>query len=298
MKKKNKDIEPIVKENNVDMTSKELEALGASKAATLRENDRKLAEDKENERKKEEKNKKIRRVLEIAALILFILLLLARCSVGELPTKEDNNINLGFEDTDNNENIKVKPVGANTFEFITMSMNKVPIFEDGLSKGQLNICNKGQNIYALYVEIYLDNPDGKPYQKEDGTLDEKYRVYHSNLILVGQTLPWDDLDMNLPAGAYGATAYFYAVKLTDEAGKDYRLGKDTDTGELIEVEEVWEETLTEESVDEMGNKIVSEKVVEKVKGTPFTGDLNALTQSIAGYGGVKIGINILKTAVQ
>lgn len=298
MKKKNKDIEPIVKENNVDMTSKELEALGASKAATLRENDRKLAEDKENERKKEEKNKKIRRVLEIAALILFILLLLARCSVGELPTKEDNNINLGFEDTDNNENIKVKPVGANTFEFITMSMNKVPIFEDGLSKGQLNICNKGQNIYALYVEIYLDNPDGKPYQKEDGTLDEKYRVYHSNLILVGQTLPWDDLDMNLPAGAYGATAYFYAVKLTDEAGKDYRLGKDTDTGELIEVEEVWEETLTEESVDEMGNKIVSEKVVEKVKGTPFKGDLNTLNQSIAGYGGVKIEINILKTAVQ
>ena len=200
------------KDEKVDLTREEVEALVASKAADLREKDKKLMEEQEKERKKEEKNKKVRRYLEFAAIILFILLLLARCSVLPVPEPIKNIVDFGFEDTVDTDDIVYEddeePYDSR-YSMLTMSMNKVPVFENGLAKGNLNIENDLRNVYAQYIEIYLDDAEGNP----------ETLIYKSNLIDIGQTLLEDNLDVNLPAGEYPCTAYFNAVLVKkDEAG--------------------------------------------------------------------------------
>ena len=200
------------KDEKVDLTREEVEALVASKAADLREKDKKLMEEQEKERKKEEKNKKVRRYLEFAAIILFILLLLARCSVLPVPEPIKNLVDFGFEDTVDTDDIVYEddeePYDSR-YSMLTMSMNKVPVFENGLAKGNLNIENDLRNVYAQYIEIYLDDAEGNP----------ETLIYKSNLIDIGQTLLEDNLDVNLPAGEYPCTAYFNAVLVKkDEAG--------------------------------------------------------------------------------
>lgn len=195
-----------------DLTREEVEALAASKAADLREKDKKLMEEQEKERKKEEKNKKVRRYLEFAAIILFILLLLARCSVLPVPEPIKNIVDFGFEDTVDTDDIVYEddeePYDSR-YSMLTMSMNKVPVFENGLAKGNLNIENDSRNVFAQYIEIYLDDAEGNP----------ETLIYKSNLIDIGQTLLEDNLDVNLPAGEYPCTAYFNAVLVKkDEAG--------------------------------------------------------------------------------
>lgn len=200
------------KEDYKDLTREEVEALAASKAADLREKDKKLMEDQEKEKKKEEKNKKVRRFLEFAAIILFILLLLARCSVLPVPEPIKEIIDIGFEDTVDTDDIVYEddeePYDSR-YSMLTMSMNKVPVFENGLAKGNLNIENDPRNVYAQYIEIYLDDAEGNP----------ETLIYKSNLIDIGQTLLEDALDVNLPAGEYPCTAYFNAVLVKkNEAG--------------------------------------------------------------------------------
>lgn len=200
------------KDEKVDLTREEVEALAASKAADLREKDKKLMEEQEKERKKEEKNKKVRRYLELAAIILFILLLLARCSVLPVPEPIKELVDFGFEDTVDTDDIVYEddeePYDSR-YSMLTMSMNKVPVFENGLAKGNLNIENDPRNVYAQYIEIYLDDAEGNP----------ETLIYKSNLIDIGQTLLEDALDVNLPAGEYPCTAYFNAVLVKkDEAG--------------------------------------------------------------------------------
>lgn len=200
------------KDEKVDLTREEIEALSASKAADLREKDKKLMEEQEKERKKEEKNKKVRRYLEFAAIILFILLLLARCSVLPVPEPIKELVDFGFEDTVDTDDIVYEddeePYDSR-YSMLTMSMNKVPVFENGLAKGNLNIENDPRNVYAQYIEIYLDDAEGNP----------ETLIYKSNLIDIGQTLLEDALDVNLPAGEYPCTAYFNAVLVKkDEAG--------------------------------------------------------------------------------
>ena len=194
------------------LTPQETEALGAARAADLRERDKRLAEDKENERRKEEKNKRIRKYLGIAAIILFILLLLARCSQLPVPESIKEVIdNIGFENTIDNDKIKPNEQIENydgRYSMLTISMNKVPVFKNGLSEGNLNITNDEQNVYAQYVEIYVDDNEGNP--------DPEQKIYTSGLIGVGQTLPTDTLDLNLPAGTYKCTAYFNAVNLSED----------------------------------------------------------------------------------
>ena len=199
-------------EDYKDLTREEVEALAASKAADLREKDKKLMEEQEKERKKEEKNKKVRRYLEFAAIILFILLLLARCSVLPVPEPIKNIVDFGFEDTVDTDDIVYEddeePYDSR-YSMLTMSMNKVPVFENGLAKGNLNIENDPRNVFAQYIEIYLDDAEGNP----------ETLIYKSNLIDIGQTLLEDNLDVNLPAGEYPCTAYFNAVLVKkDEAG--------------------------------------------------------------------------------
>lgn len=200
------------KDEKVDLTREEVEALAASKAANLREKDRKLAEEKEKEQKKEERNKKIRRYLGFAIIILIILLLMARCGTLPVPEQVKDIVNFGFEDTVDTDDIVVEEKEEEydpRYSLLTMSMNKLPVFENGLAKGNLNIENDPRNVYCQYIEIYMDDAEGNP----------ETLIYKSNLIDIGKTLIEDTLDVNLPAGKYPCTAFFNAVLVErDETG--------------------------------------------------------------------------------
>lgn len=208
---------------NFDLTDKslskeELEALSASKVADLREKDQKLVDDKEKDKKREERNKKFRNGLKIAAVILFILLLMSRCGNYEMVDINDPKVPLGVQtgvvDKDDIVFETEKEYDARKAMLI-MSMNKVPVFENGASEGTLNIENDPRNVYLIYVEIYLNDANGNATD----TL-----IYQSDLIPIGKTLLFDTLDVNLPAGDYDCTAYFNAVEAIDGSTNEvYRL---------------------------------------------------------------------------
>lgn len=276
-----KDIEPNL-DYKESLTSQEIEALGASKAADLRERDKRLAEDKAREQKKEERNKKIRKWGILIAIILFLLLLMARCSQLPLPEEIKEVLNIGMEDTIDVEDIEVgRPVEDYDGRHIllTMSMNSTPVFENGLSKGYLNILNDAQNVVAQYVEIYI-NKNGEP--------DLNQKIYTSDLILVGQALPEDTLDVNLPAGQYDCTAFFNSVQFIDkETGKAVCLIKDKKTGALQEVID------RKVIIDEETQQPTEELIVK-----PFEKDINSLSQIKTGRGGGLVTITINKTATE
>lgn len=210
-KKDNKNIEnkvnrPLTDEEKLLLKQQELEALSAAKAVELRDKDKKFLEEQQKEEKREERNKKIRRWTKIAILILIMLLLLVRCSQLPLPENVRDVINMGFENTIGKDEVQEKdPLEDydSRKALLTISMNKVPIFGNGISEGNLNIVNDERNVYYQYVEIYLDGENGQP--------DMNKLIYKSNLIDIGQVLQMDALDVNLPAGTYKATAYFNAV---------------------------------------------------------------------------------------
>lgn len=87
---------------------------------------------------------------------------------------------------------------------LSVCINSAPTFDDGDSKGYLNIRNQGANKHPIVVEIYL----------EDGRL-----VYSSGSIAVGKAVYSAKLSERLSKGHYPATAYFYLV--------------DEDTGEIL-----------------------------------------------------------------
>lgn len=200
---------------DANLTNQEKEALSAAQAAMLRENDKKLLEDQEKEKEKEEKNKKLRKKLTLLAIILFILLLLARCSVPiDIFDNDVPKINMDFEQTVDQEQLDFDVIDEDydgRYSMLTISMNYYPVFEDGLSEGTLNIINDAKNVYAQFIEIYIDGADGQP--------DMTQKIYTSNLIDIGQALPKDKLDVNLPAGNYDCTAFFNGVLVErDEEG--------------------------------------------------------------------------------
>ena len=91
---------------------------------------------------------------------MFILLLLARCSVLPVPEPIKNIVDFGFEDTVDTDDIVYEddeePYDSR-YSMLTMSMNKVPVFENGLAKGNLNIENDLRNVYAQYIESEKEN---------------------------------------------------------------------------------------------------------------------------------------------
>lgn len=236
---------PMTDAEKEKMNKTELEALLAAKAVELRNNDKKFMEDKQKEQEKEEKNKKYRRWTKIGILIVLILLLLARCSALPVPEQVQNIINMGFENTIDKDDIEEKDPFAdydNREALLTISMNKVPIFENGQSKGNINIINDDRNVYNQYVEIYLDGPNGQP--------DMTKMIYRSGLIGIGQALEKDTLDVNLPAGTYKCTAYFNAVR-TDtnayagKAGAKIEITIVGSKGDTVDVNSDW--TVVEEN---------------------------------------------------
>jgi hypothetical protein len=74
-------------------------------------------------------------------------------------------------------------------------------FEDGESKGLANICNAETNRYIFTVGIVLD--------------DSQESVYESKGIRPGQYIQYIELDKDLDAGEYPATAVFTAYTKED-----------------------------------------------------------------------------------
>lgn len=275
-------LEPDLSNYDKNLTSQEIEALGASKAADLRERDKRLAKEKEEERKKEERNKRIRKWGILIAIVLFLLLLMARCSQLPLPEEIKEVLNIGVEDTVDVDNIEVGvPVEGydGRYALLTLDINKTPVFENGLAKGNLLISNDLKNVYAQYVEIFIS---------KDGVLPElDQKIYTSKLILVGQALAEDSLDVNLPAGQYECIAYFNAIQLIDEeTGKSICLIKDKEgvLQEVIDRKVIIDEE-TQEPIEELITK-------------PFEKELKSLTQIKTGKLGTPVTITINKTATK
>lgn len=86
----------------------------------------------------------------------------------------------------------------------TVNVNSQPIFQNGTSKGKVDIVNSPGNSYPCTVALTLD---------EDGT--ELYRS--DDLIYPEQYIPTIKLSKNLPKGAYPATLTYYVY---DADGKE------------------------------------------------------------------------------
>lgn len=206
---------------NIDvsrLSKQELEALNVSKVAELRNNDTKLVEDQEREKKAEERQKKIRRILQIATVVLFILLLVARCSSV---IRDKNIVDIGVSIDSINPSDLIYPdekeLESRKAELV-ISMNKTSDFENGLAVGELNIENDPRNMYMFFIEIFLNNENGEPTDT---------KIYQSDMIPIGQFVIKDKLDVNLPEGIYDCTAFFNAVASTNkETGAEYRLTVD------------------------------------------------------------------------
>lgn len=86
----------------------------------------------------------------------------------------------------------------------TVNVNSQPIFQNGTSKGKVDIVNSPGNSYPCTVALTLD---------EDGT--ELYRS--DDLIYPEQYIPTIKLSKNLSKGAYPATLTYYVY---DVDGKE------------------------------------------------------------------------------
>ena len=78
---------------------------------------------------------------------------------------------------------------------INISANTAPIFEDGVSEGNLMLVNESINNYPQKVQI-VRNDTGE-------------QIYESGAIAVGSKIERAKLDVVLPAGTYECTAYFH-----------------------------------------------------------------------------------------
>lgn len=85
---------------------------------------------------------------------------------------------------------------------ISMACN--PEFEGGMAEGWLKIYNSSQNQFPQIIKIF---------RNDTGEL-----IYTSSVIPVGSRIDTDTLDVNLPAGDYDCTAYFFAVD--DQSGQE------------------------------------------------------------------------------
>lgn len=91
---------------------------------------------------------------------------------------------------------------------ITISMNADPVFQNGSSKGSVNIENDVSNTRPQMIEIYLKD--------ENGNVDKNKLVYRSGKIPVGGKIPTVELSTKLSKGDYPAWVGFNAISDDDE----------------------------------------------------------------------------------
>ncbi len=221
-KKDNNDIEIYMKKNEekekllngaslseIDtsvFTDEELESIITTLGLKTPQVMQKMFEEKEEEEKKDKRAKLYFKIMTLAAIILFLMLLVTRCSVEQLPLPEkvQEIIDKGFADTvdiDDVPEITYEFDGSDTMTNIIWGMNNVLKFENGKSETELRFTSGKENKYNLYLDIHLvDNQGNK------GPL-----LYSSDLITPGQVLLNDSFEVNLPAGTYRGIASINAL---------------------------------------------------------------------------------------
>lgn len=192
-----------------DKDLKKQEGLANEKLEKQKEEKQEGVANEKLEKEKEKKQGSRKKIVKIgiAITVILILLLLLRSCGGEvieqLPDDVKEIINLGKEETEegdikvNKEEIQEELNEEAMKSMLTISMNKVPVFENGKVKGNLNIVNDKNNYYNFFVEIYLKGTDEL--------------VYQSKIIEKGTYLEEAKLDKELGKGVYEAIAVFKAV---------------------------------------------------------------------------------------
>lgn len=86
----------------------------------------------------------------------------------------------------------------------TVNVNSQPIFQNGTSKGKVDIVNSPGNSFPCTVALTLDEDGSELYRSDDLIYPEQY-------------IPTIKLTKNLPKGAYPATLTYYVY---DVDGKE------------------------------------------------------------------------------
>lgn len=182
--------------------------------AEIKKQMKEQAEKEEKEREKErekrlKKYKRRKRILTVAAIILFLLLFMNRCSLPLPDSGNPTQVTIKEGDTINHDDIQFEiPEDFDSETNQIVCMNLTPVFETGTSQGLLYIDNDINNKYDQNIKIYL---------VKDGEVDESQCIYESGRIMPGQAIQYDTLDVDLPAGTYDCIASFYAlVRVEDE----------------------------------------------------------------------------------
>lgn len=150
-------------------------------------------------------------VICLIAIILLIIFKPCNCDCNcknssDNTTYFDTTVDDSITDSNSGSADIVKDLNKQVQDgMITISMNTEPVFENGLSKGNLIIENDTSNKHPQVVQIYRN--------------DTNELIYNSSMIPIGSFINEDTLDVNLSKGDYKCTAYFNAV--------------DEDTGEKL-----------------------------------------------------------------
>lgn len=162
-------------------------------------NDNQIKKEKANEPKKKHTAKKI--IVAVVVVIVIVLLLLHFCGKQTPIVSGDlfpgqGNAQDGLLPTLTKEEILERMQAVADASYFSFGINARPVFENGKSKGKLEIENPSNNVYPMIVEIYL---------KDSGEL-----IYSSGGMMPNQYIENDKLSKVLSKGDYEATAYMIA----------------------------------------------------------------------------------------
>ena len=173
---------------------------------------------------KKRKAAEIYRIIISALLLIIILLLLLLSCHCRCTFDNDSKHGIPWDSNvtydDDSYKTDIDALNQKVADgMITISMNADPVFENGTSKGNLQIENDLSNTRPQMIEIYLKD--------SNGDIDKSRLVYRSGKIPVGGKIQAVALDESLPKGDYQAWAGFHAISDDDEiigtAGADITL---------------------------------------------------------------------------
>lgn len=104
-------------------------------------------------------------------------------------------------------------------EYFNVSMNGIPTFKNGRSKGNVNIENIKANHYSFTVTVTVQSVDAEKYPEAAEYVGQT--VLTTGMLDPDTYLAEKKLDVNLPKGEYLSEALFTAYKINkDEQGND------------------------------------------------------------------------------
>lgn len=160
------------------------------------------------EQKNEIRKSRLRKIGLAILIVMMVILLFRSCEkVESIPEEIKKVVNIGNEETKDGEieidreDIQKRLNEEAMKSNLTISMNKVPVFENARVEGNLNIVNDKNNFYDFYVEIFRE--------------DTGEMIYQSKIIKKGTYLEKAKLSKILEAGSYKCIAKFNAVHPTE-----------------------------------------------------------------------------------